>query len=54
VGKEGTFSETHSVVTEFQRQGWHWGGHFKTLKDYHHFDKVEEIIRITALDVKNR
>jgi peptidoglycan L-alanyl-D-glutamate endopeptidase CwlK len=54
VGKEGTFSETHSVVREFQRRGWQWGGHFKTLKDYHHFDKVEEVARIRALDVKNR
>jgi len=39
--KEGTFSDTHSVVREFQGRGWQWGGHFKTLKDYHHFDKPE-------------
>lgn len=43
VAKEGTFSETHSVVREFQRRGWQWGGHFKTLNDYHHFDEVGKL-----------
>jgi peptidoglycan LD-endopeptidase CwlK len=38
--KEGTFSETHPLVREFLRRRWQWGGHFKTLKDYHHFDKA--------------
>jgi len=39
--KEGTLSETHPLVREFLNRGWQWGGHFKTLKDYHHFDKPE-------------
>ena len=38
--KEGTFHETHPLVREFLSRGWQWGGHFKTLKDYHHFDKA--------------
>lgn len=37
--KEGTLSETHLLVKEFLNRGWQWGGHFKTLKDYHHFDR---------------
>lgn len=39
--KEGTLSETHPIVREFLKRGWQWGGHFKTLKDYHHFDRPE-------------
>jgi hypothetical protein len=37
--KEGALSETHPLVGEFLSRGWQWGGHFKSLKDYHHFDK---------------
>jgi peptidoglycan L-alanyl-D-glutamate endopeptidase CwlK len=37
--KEGALSETHPLVKEFLNLGWQWGGHFKTLKDYHHFDR---------------
>lgn len=39
--KEGTFFETHPLVREFLNRGWQWGGHFKDLKDHHHFDKPE-------------
>lgn len=39
--KPGTLSESHSVVREFLRHGWQWGGHFTDFKDYHHFDKSE-------------
>ena len=37
--KAGTFSHVHPIVGEFLRRGWQWGANFKTLKDYHHFDK---------------
>jgi hypothetical protein len=37
---EGVFAAAHPVVQEFTRRGWHWGGHFDTPKDYHHFEKV--------------
>jgi len=37
--KAGTFSHVHPIVREFLRRGWQWGANFKTLKDYHHFDK---------------
>jgi len=41
IKKEGTLSETHPLVRKFLQRGWQWGGHFKTLKDYHHFDRPE-------------
>jgi peptidoglycan L-alanyl-D-glutamate endopeptidase CwlK len=37
--REGVFHESHSVVCEFIKRGWQWGGQFKDIKDYHHFDK---------------
>ncbi|MBN1665313.1 MAG: M15 family metallopeptidase [Deltaproteobacteria bacterium] len=37
--ESGSFSEDHPIVREFIRRGWHWGGHFDDMKDYHHFDK---------------
>jgi peptidoglycan L-alanyl-D-glutamate endopeptidase CwlK len=39
--KPGTLFETHPIVQEFLRRGWHWGGHFTDFKDYHHFEKQE-------------
>jgi len=38
--RAGTFDDSHPVVREFLNRGWRWGGHFKTKKDYHHFDKA--------------
>jgi peptidoglycan L-alanyl-D-glutamate endopeptidase CwlK len=35
----GTFSAKKSVVQEFIKRGWHWGGNFEQPKDYHHFEK---------------
>ncbi len=35
----GTFSGKHPVVQAFLDKGWRWGGNFKSIKDYHHFDK---------------
>jgi len=28
------------VVKTFIRLGWDWGGNWKSLKDYQHFEKV--------------
>jgi peptidoglycan L-alanyl-D-glutamate endopeptidase CwlK len=36
---KGTLSENHPVVRAFLERGWQWGGHWKTLKDYQHFQK---------------
>ncbi len=35
----GTLTESSPVVQAFLRRGWHWGGHFQHLRDYHHFEK---------------
>jgi len=39
--KAGTLFEGHPLVREFLKRGWQWGAHFKTMRDYHHFDKPE-------------
>jgi hypothetical protein len=36
----GTLTEDCPVVKTFKRLGWTWGGNWKTLKDYQHFQKV--------------
>ena len=28
------------VVDTFLAHGWHWGGHFDDMRDYHHFSKL--------------
>ena len=38
--KPGTLTSTGPVVREFKRLGWTWGGNWKSLKDYQHFEKV--------------
>jgi hypothetical protein len=38
-GAAGSFSAGHTIVKEFLKRGWQWGGFFKSLKDYHHFDR---------------
>ena len=35
--RPGTLTEDGPVVRTFLRMGWTWGGHWKTLKDYQHF-----------------
>jgi peptidoglycan LD-endopeptidase CwlK len=35
----GTLTENHPIVRAFLERGWQWGGHWKTLKDYQHFEK---------------
>ncbi|TAM38379.1 M15 family peptidase [bacterium] len=38
--KPGTLSFNSPVVKTFLRLGWTWGGNWKSLKDYQHFEKV--------------
>jgi len=36
----GTLTGEHIIVKTFIDLGWDWGGNWKTLKDYQHFEKV--------------
>jgi len=38
--KPGTLTRNCAVVKTFIRLGWDWGGNWKSLKDYQHFEKV--------------
>ena len=38
--KPGTLGFDSPVVKTFLRLGWTWGGNWKSLKDYQHFEKV--------------
>ena len=38
--KPGTLAASGPVVKCFQGLGWEWGGNWKSLKDYQHFQKV--------------
>ena len=35
----GTLTEDHPVTKAFLARGWDWGGNWKSLKDYQHFEK---------------
>lgn len=35
----GTLTSSSPVVRAFKRRGWRWGGDWKRLKDYQHFEK---------------
>lgn len=37
---EGTITADSEVVKIFKKRGWRWGGDYKSLKDYQHFDKT--------------
>lgn len=37
---KGTISADSPVVKIFKKKGWTWGGDYKTIKDYQHFEKV--------------
>jgi len=37
--KAGTISSSSQLVKEFEQRGWQWGGDWKSLKDYQHFEK---------------
>lgn len=38
-GKPGTLSHNSLLVKAFLNSGWIWGGNWKTIKDYQHFQK---------------
>ena len=38
--KPGTLAYDSPVVRAFIRLGWIWGGNWKSLKDYQHFEKI--------------
>lgn len=40
ISEPGTLTPDCAVVRMFLRLGWKWGGNWKTLKDYQHFEKV--------------
>lgn len=37
--KAGTILSSSQLVKEFKERGWQWGGDWKSLKDYQHFEK---------------
>lgn len=37
--KPGTLTASFQVVKEFKKRGWHWGGNWRSSKDYQHFEK---------------
>jgi hypothetical protein len=37
--KTGTLKADSPLVLEFKQRGWKWGGDWKNLKDYQHFEK---------------
>jgi len=37
--KVGTISASSELVKEFKQRGWEWGGDWKSLKDFQHFEK---------------
>ncbi len=36
---KGTITDDCELVKEFKKRGWTWGGDWKSLKDYQHFQK---------------
>ncbi len=39
IKKRGTFKPQSEIVKAFKEKGWEWGGDWKSLKDYQHFQK---------------
>lgn len=39
VSAKGTITSDSQIVKEFKKRGWTWGGDWKSLKDYQHFQK---------------
>lgn len=37
--RKGTFYHGSQAVKIFQNRGFFWGGNFKNIKDYHHFER---------------
>ena len=40
IDDKGTITNESSVVKIFKKRGWSWGGNYKTIKDYQHFEKI--------------
>lgn len=38
---KGTITSNSFIVQEFAKRGWKWGGHWKSSKDYQHFEKLK-------------
>jgi len=38
---KGALWHGHDVVDLFRDRGWEWGGDWRTLKDLHHFEKID-------------
>ena len=38
---EGTITANSFLVKEFTKRGWKWGGNWRSLKDYQHFEKLK-------------
>lgn len=47
-GYKGTMSPM--VINAFKREGWFWGGDFKTRKDPMHFQAAHEGVQVASLD----
>jgi peptidoglycan LD-endopeptidase CwlK len=39
INTDGTISPESQLVKAFKKRGWTWGGDWKNLKDYQHFEK---------------
>lgn len=37
---KGTIMANSEIVKIFKKRGWKWGGDYKSLKDYQHFEKI--------------
>jgi hypothetical protein len=40
ITKPGTITPWSNIVKEFKKRGWIWGGDWRSLKDYQHFEKI--------------
>lgn len=38
------------VINAFKREGWYWGGNFKSRKDMMHFQAANEDVQVASLD----
>ena len=36
----GTINKNSELVKIFKKRGWKWGGDYKSLKDFQHFEKI--------------
>ncbi len=39
ISKPGTLVASDEIVSFFRERGWTWGGYWKNVKDYQHFEK---------------